>query len=62
MEVIDGRVVARLSQSALGFPAGALVAWSLADIAAGRRATPELVIAPTERQAIEEAGATKNGK
>ncbi|MBW6526042.1 prolyl oligopeptidase family serine peptidase [Sphingomonas sp. RHCKR7] len=58
MDVIDGRVVARLSQPALGFPAGALVAWSLADIAAGRRATPELVLAPTEHQAIEEAGAS----
>ncbi|TCP37113.1 prolyl oligopeptidase [Sphingomonas sp. BK235] len=58
LEVIEERVVARLSRPALGFPSGALVAWSLADIAAGRRATPELVIAPTERQAIEEAGAS----
>jgi prolyl oligopeptidase len=42
------------------FRAGALIAYSLADMAAGQSPTPELVMAPTERQAIEEVAASDN--
>jgi prolyl oligopeptidase len=53
-DVLDGRLIAKL-QSPLGaLPAGAVVAWSLADIEAGRDPAPELVMAPTAKQAIEE--------
>ena len=60
--VIDGRLVAKLNSpledSDRTFPAGALVAWPLADVEAGRPAAPELVMAPTARQAIEEVSAS----
>ncbi|KTT71496.1 prolyl oligopeptidase family serine peptidase [Sphingomonas endophytica] len=56
--VIGGRAVAKLNRAADGFPAGALVAWSLTEIVAGRHPKGELVIAPGDRQAIEEAGAS----
>ncbi|WP_232328667.1 MULTISPECIES: prolyl oligopeptidase family protein [Sphingomonas] len=62
--VIGGRMVALLNSplAAAGrtFPAGALVAWPLADMAAGKAPAPELVMAPTERQAIEEVAASDN--
>ncbi|QKG72058.1 prolyl oligopeptidase family serine peptidase [Erythrobacter mangrovi] len=56
--VLAGQVIAKLN-SPLALPegqveAGALVAWSLGDIAAGREATPEVVFRPTPAQAIEE--------
>ncbi len=61
-DVIDGRLVVKLNSpleaGGRTFPAGALVAWSLPDIEAGRPAAPELVMAPTDRQAIEEVSAS----
>lgn len=58
--VIDGRAVARLNRAMGAFPVGSLVAWSLADIAAGRRPQPELVMAPGASQAIEEVAASND--
>ncbi|PZQ60075.1 MAG: S9 family peptidase [Sphingomonas taxi] len=58
LDVIDGRAVARLNEAAAGFPAGALVAWSLPEIVAGGRPKGELVMAPGARQAIEEVAAS----
>ncbi|MGZ8998547.1 MAG: prolyl oligopeptidase family serine peptidase, partial [Allosphingosinicella sp.] len=62
-DVSAGRVIAQLNSSLnLGgdrsLPVGSLVALSLEDIAAGRAAEPELVMAPTQRQAIEEVSAS----
>ena len=63
-DVIDGRLIASLNSpleaGGRTIPAGALVAWSLADVEAGRTAVPELVMAPTARQAIEEVSASND--
>ena len=63
LDVIDGRLVAQLNtELELGggrsLPLGSLVAVKLDDVAAGRPATPELVMAPNARQAIEEVSAS----
>ncbi|MGE3397355.1 MAG: prolyl oligopeptidase family protein [Sphingomonas sp.] len=60
-DVLDGRLIVKLN-SALEtggetFPNGSVVAYSLEDIAAGRAAAPELVMAPSASQAIEEVSA-----
>jgi prolyl oligopeptidase len=57
-DVLNGRLIGKL-QSPLDaggqkLPEGAVVAWNLADIAAGRASAPELVIAPSRSQAIEQ--------
>jgi len=63
-DVLGGRMIVSLNSplNAGGrtFPAGAVVAWPLADIAAGRSPAPELVMAPTPSQAIEEVTASEN--
>ncbi|WP_028966865.1 prolyl oligopeptidase family serine peptidase [Sphingomonas phyllosphaerae] len=59
-DVIGGRAIAKLNKPAEGFPAGALVAWSLPDIVAGRHPKGELVMAPGAAQAIEEVSASDN--
>ncbi|MEH3047090.1 prolyl oligopeptidase family serine peptidase [Sphingomonas adhaesiva] len=56
--VIGGRAVARLNRAVGDFPVGSLVAWSLRDIAAGRKPAGELVMAPGATQAIEEVAAS----
>ncbi|WP_429588641.1 prolyl oligopeptidase family serine peptidase [Sphingomonas zeicaulis] len=56
--VIGGRMIVFLNKPLDAFPAGALISYAIADIAAGRDAKPELVLAPTESQSIEEAVAT----
>lgn len=59
-DVIGGRLIAKL-QSPLGsIPEGSVVAYSLADIEAGRTTAPELVMAPSKSQAIEEVAASDN--
>lgn len=59
-DVIDGRLIVTL-QSALGqAPEGALVAYDLSAIAAGRATAPEVVMAPSKTQAIEEVAASDN--
>ncbi len=57
-DVIDGRLIFLLNEPLGQLKAGSLVAVPLADLAAGRGVTPELVMAPTERQAIEEVSAS----
>ena len=59
-DVIGGRLIAKLNKPLGAFPAGAIVAYALADIAAGRDAAPELVMAPSKSQAIEEVSASDN--
>jgi prolyl oligopeptidase len=60
-DVLDGRLIvslnAALEAGGRTLPNGSIVAYSLADIAAGRPAEPELVMAPTASQAIEEVSA-----
>lgn len=63
-EVLGGQLIAKLNSplSARGttFAPGSLVAWSLADIAAGKRAQPRIVFAPGKSQAIEQVAASEN--
>jgi prolyl oligopeptidase len=63
-DVLDGRMIVSLnSPLAAGggtFPAGAVVAWPLAEMAAGGRPVPELVMAPSPSQAIEEVSASEH--
>ena len=56
-DVLAGRLIAKLQTRLGAFPEGALIAYALADIAAGRPAAPELVMAPSKRQAFEEVAA-----
>jgi prolyl oligopeptidase len=57
-DVLEGRLIATLNAPLGDFPEGAIVAYSLTDIAAGRSAAPELVMAPSANQAIEEVAAS----
>lgn len=57
-DVIEGRLIAKLNKPDGAIPAGALVAYALDDIAAGRAARPELVMAPSRSQAVEEVSAS----
>lgn len=59
-DVIAGRLVAKLQTPLGDLPEGSVVAYALADIAAGRSTTPELVMAPSKSQAIEEVAASDN--
>ena len=59
-DVIDGRIILFLNKAYQGFPEGSLIAWPLADIEAGKAAKPELVLAPSKSQAIEDVAATDN--
>jgi prolyl oligopeptidase len=59
-DVIGGKLIAKL-QSPLGaFRAGSLVSYSLDSIIARGNAQPELVMAPSAKQAIEEVSASDN--
>ena len=61
-DVLGGRLIAKLQSSLKAggrtFPEGALVAFDLEAIAAGGEPAPELVMAPTARQAIEEVASS----
>ena len=57
--VLDGKLIALLNSPLGEAPAGSLVAWPLADIAAGRKAKPAMVFDPSESQAIEEVAASE---
>ncbi len=63
-DVFGGRLIAKLQSPLTAggatLPEGSVVAWDLAAIAAGRSAAPELVIAPTKSQAIEEIATSEN--
>ena len=59
--VIDGQVIVFLNEDyGEGFPAGSLIALSIADMAAGRQVAIIPVMAPTKSQAIENVWASKN--
>lgn len=57
-DVIDGRLIAKLNDPLGAMPAGSLVAYRMADLAAGRRTAPERVMVPSAAQAIEEVSAS----
>ena len=59
-DVIGGRLIATLNAPAGVMPAGAIVSYSLADIAAGREAAAELVMVPSKSQAVEDVAASDN--
>tara|TARA_R110000751_G_scaffold2018_11_gene9181 strand:- start:7328 stop:9448 length:2121 start_codon:yes stop_codon:yes gene_type:complete len=63
--VLDGHVIAKMNSlqvSSAGWsaPMGALVAWSLADIASGRSVAPTVIFKPSETQAVEDVAASEN--
>ncbi|MEZ5709337.1 MAG: prolyl oligopeptidase family serine peptidase [Blastomonas sp.] len=57
---VSGQLIVKLNEAEDGFPAGALVAYSIEDIVAGRKPVTELVMAPGASQAIEEVATTDN--
>lgn len=61
-DVFDGQLIvllnAELEAGGTTFPSGSIVAYDLAAIAADQSPAPTLVMAPTERQAIEEVSAS----
>jgi prolyl oligopeptidase len=57
-DVLDGRIIASLKTPWQGHPAGALVAYSISDLLAGKAPAIETVFVPNEHQAVEEAGAS----
>lgn len=59
-DVIDGRVVASLKTPWQGRPAGALVAYSIPDLIAGRNPRIETVFVPNQHQAVEEVSASRS--
>ena len=58
-DVLDGRLLVTLNEPLGSLPTGAIVAYSLADIAAGKAAQPQLVFSPTAKQAVEDVSASK---
>ena len=58
-DVVGGRLIATLNKPLGNVPAGSIVAYSLAEIAAGRAAAPEIVMIPNEHQAIEKVAASQ---
>ena len=59
-DVLDGRVIASLKTPWQGRPAGALVAYSIPDLLAGRVPAIETVFVPNEHQAVEEVSASRS--
>ncbi|MGU3392346.1 prolyl oligopeptidase family serine peptidase [Sphingomonas sp. M1A8_2b] len=58
--VLDGRLIATLASDWRGIPAGAVVAYSIADVLAGRSPTIERVLVPTSTLAVEQVGSSKS--
>ncbi len=54
--VLDGRLFATLQSDWRGIPAGAVVAYSIGEVLAGRDPRVERVFVPTETQAVEQVG------
>ena len=59
-DVIDGRVIASLKTPWQGRPAGALVAYSIPDLLAGKQPAIETVFVPNEHQAVENVSASRS--
>jgi prolyl oligopeptidase len=58
--VLDGRIIAALKTPWEGRPAGALVAYSIPDLLAGKVPAIETVFVPNAHQAVEEVSASKS--
>ena len=58
--VLDGRLFATLQSDWKGIPAGAVVAYSIPAVLAGRDPMVERVLVPTESQAVEQVGSGKS--
>jgi prolyl oligopeptidase len=58
-DVLDGRVIASLKTPWEGRPAGALVAYSIPDLLAGKTPAIETVFIPNEHEAVEEVAASR---
>jgi prolyl oligopeptidase len=56
--VLDGRVIASLKTGWQGHPAGALVAYSIPELLAGKDPAIETVFVPNEHEAVEEVSAS----
>ena len=59
-DILDARVIASLKTPWQGHPAGALVAYSIPDLLAGRAPAIETVFVPSEHQAVEEVSASQS--
>ena len=59
-DILDGRVIASLKTPWQGRPAGALVAYSIPDLLAGRTRSIETVFIPNEHQAVEDVSASQS--
>jgi prolyl oligopeptidase len=59
-DVIDGRVIASLKTPWQERPAGALVAYSIPDLLAGKAPSIETVFIPNEHQAVEDVSASQS--
>jgi prolyl oligopeptidase len=59
-DVIDGRAIASLKSDWQGHPAGALVAYSIPDLIAGKSPAIETVFVPNAHQAVEDVAASKS--
>ncbi len=59
-DVIDGRLIATLKSAWAGHPAGALVAYSIPDLLAGKSPAIETLFVPTSHQAVEEVSASQS--
>jgi prolyl oligopeptidase len=55
---VGGRMIAYLNKALGKIPAGTLVAWTIADVLAGKPGAPEVVFTPARSQAIEDVQAT----
>ena len=60
LDVLDGRIIASLKSAWGGRPAGAIVAYSIPELLAGRTPAIETVFVANERQAVEEVAAGKS--
>jgi prolyl oligopeptidase len=58
-DVLDGRVIASLKTRWEGRPAGALVAYSIPELLAGRAPAIETVFIPDEHEAVEQVSASR---
>jgi prolyl oligopeptidase len=58
LDVLDGQIVAALKSPWEGRPAGALIAYSIPDLLAGKKPAIETVFVPNQHQAVEEVSAS----
>ncbi|WP_244647148.1 prolyl oligopeptidase family serine peptidase [Sphingomonas sp. CFBP 13728] len=58
--VLDGRLIATLASDWHGIPSGSVIAYSIADVLAGRAPTIERVLVPTATQAVEQVDSSKS--